>query len=142
MGYTQTESAILAVLTADATFSAPLTGGIHIGPEMSRQVVPAAFDANNELQPCCLIKVESIIPTAVRIPGAGNKFINVLVYQLVGHDAVATCLDRAYQLLHEKDIPGAGAWRITFTDIIPLLPDDALSAHYGSIRFACTVNLA
>lgn len=137
-----TETAIMQRLTADAAFSDPLTGGIYLNVELSRQVTPDAFDENSELRPCCLIRSETTTPRGgVTIPGAATKFVNILVYQGRGSDIVQACLERAYTLLHRQYLPGAGAWEIVFTDLNPNLPDGALNARYGSVRFACTFRI-
>lgn len=62
------ESEVAAILDADATLDALLTGGIHIsgtvGPlGITRETVAAAFDANGYLKPTALVRQRNLVPT-------------------------------------------------------------------------------
>lgn len=62
------EAEIAAILDADATLDALLTGGIHTsvsaGPMgISRDTTPGAFDANGYLKPTALVNQRDKVPT-------------------------------------------------------------------------------
>lgn len=62
------ESEIAAILDADGTLDALLTGGIYVsatvGPlGITRETVEDAFDANGYLLPCALVKQRDRVPT-------------------------------------------------------------------------------
>lgn len=62
------ESEIAAILDADGTLDALLTGGIYVsatvGPlGITRETTPSAFDSNDYLKPCALVKEAAIVPT-------------------------------------------------------------------------------
>jgi len=144
MGIQTAKLAILHLLKADTAFSAPLTGGIYaVGvddvEQISRQDTPDAFDETSELRPCALLKLETTTPFGP-FAHSSRQFIVLYVYQQRGHAVVHAALDRAYDLLHQQDIPGAGAWDVSVTDILPDLPDDILNAAAGYIRFAAVIS--
>lgn len=61
------ESEVAALLEADATLDALLTGGIYVsatvGPlGITRETNPAAFDANGWLKPCALVRERNKVP--------------------------------------------------------------------------------
>lgn len=62
------ESEIAAILDADATLDALLTGGIHqsstVGVNgITRETTPSAFDANGYLKPSALVRQRNRVPT-------------------------------------------------------------------------------
>lgn len=62
------ESEVAAILDADATLDALLTGGIHlsgtVGPlGITRDTVPTAFDGSGYLLPTALVRQRNIVPT-------------------------------------------------------------------------------
>ncbi|MCA9874532.1 MAG: hypothetical protein H6659_18680 [Ardenticatenaceae bacterium] len=144
MGIQTAKTAILDLLKADSAFSTPLTGGIYaVGvdnvEQISRQDTPDAFDASSELLPCALLKLETTTPLGP-YRRSSRQFIVLYVYQQRGHAIVHTALDRAYDLLHKQDVPGAGAWDISMSDVLPDLADDILNAATGYIRFVAIVS--
>ena len=144
MGIQAAKLAILDLLKADSAFSTPLAGGIYaVGvddvEQISRQDTPNAFNANSELLPCALLKLETTTPFGP-FTRSSRQFIVLYVYQQRGHSIVHAALDRAYDLLHQQDVPGAGAWDISMSDILPDLPDDILNASAGYIRFAAIIS--
>lgn len=61
------EAEVAAILDADATLDALLTGGIYtssaVGPlGITRDTVPAAFDADGYLKPCALVRQRDRVP--------------------------------------------------------------------------------
>ncbi len=145
MGINTARTAITAVLTADSTLTTLLTGGIYaVGVnnvrEISRQSTPDAFDANGELLPCALVKLETAVPTGPH-KRAARQFLVVYVYQRSGHSVINTALDRIVDLLDEVDVPAANAWEIRWADLVTDLPEDSLDASMGYVRFSLMVSL-
>lgn len=63
------EAEVAAILEADATLTALLTGGIYtsadVGPlGITRDTTPGAFDADGYLRPAALVKQRNRVPTA------------------------------------------------------------------------------
>jgi hypothetical protein len=145
MGVNTAKLAITAVLTADSAFSTPLTGGVYtvgvddVG-EISLQDTPGAFDANSELLPCALVKLETAVPLGP-YRGSARQYLVIYVYQKLGHEIIDAALDRAIALLDGQDIPDARAWDISWSDVVSDLPDDVLNASMGYVRFSLIVNL-
>lgn len=145
MSVNRAKLAIHDVLVNDTTFAAPLTGGVYaVGvddvEEISRQNTPGAFDGNGELLPCALLKLETAVPLGPYKRSA-RQFLVIYIYQKHGRDLVDAALDRAMDLLDDQDIPEAGAWSIRWADIVSDLPEDALGATMGYVRFSMVVNL-
>lgn len=145
MGVNQAKRAIFEALKGDGAFSSPLAGGVYaVGvdsvEEISRQNTPAAFDENGELLPCALLKLETAVPTGPYRRSA-RQYLVVYVYQKHGRDLIDAALDRAIALLDDQDLPEAGAWSIRWADVVTDLPEDALMAMVGYVRFNMVVSL-
>jgi hypothetical protein len=145
MGVNTARTAITAVLSADETLTTQLTGGIYaVGvndvKEISRQATPGAFDSHGELLPCALVKLETAVPVGPYSRSA-RQFLVVYVYQRTGHAVINAVLDQVVALLHEQDIPEAHAWQIQWSDLATDLPEDALNASMGYVRFTLIVSL-
>lgn len=105
------EADIYAILSADATLLATLTGGVHkresTGIEgITRATVPSAFDSNNYLKPCALIAERATVPDgAVKdlMARVISTRVTVEVYLYCDSSAGYTPLDtaaaRVYALL-------------------------------------------
>jgi hypothetical protein len=52
---------IQTILAADDELMDLLTGGVQAAVEVSRELTPGAFDANQELLPCALVKATTEI---------------------------------------------------------------------------------
>jgi hypothetical protein len=128
------ESDLLASLTGDATLTTALAGGVHEGTQINRNLTPAAFDANKEILPCALLKmeVESPIPPHHR---GSRKFVTVYLYQRVGYDVIRAARDRIYVLWHEQKV-GEKVWQIFHTDDVNDQEDGALECSLIVSRFA------
>lgn len=97
-------TAICDLLTADATLTSILTGGVHNGTdvqEISRQNTPTAFDANQELKPCVLVKAETQTPWGPNRDSA-RLYVQLFFYQRFGYAEIEQAADRAYRLLHRS----------------------------------------
>lgn len=102
---------IEAVLEADATLMALLTGGVHTGvKEIDRTATPSAFDANKELLPCALIKTGTEMPRGP-YKRSTQTSVHIYFYQRVGNTTIESAMDRCYDLLHDKRI-GNGTFAV------------------------------
>lgn len=107
---------IRAYLAADTTLMASLTGGLYAGGEISRQDTPAAFDANNEIEPCGLVALETQVPGLVYADGA-RLFFTVTCWERSGYTNIDAALERVYDLLHEKKIGVTSAlWQVEWVE--------------------------
>lgn len=118
---------VKAVLEADGIFAGYAIGGVYAEPEISRQDTPGAFDANGEIQPCCLVKLANITQNP-QTRFTVRQFVDLFFYQYknAGTDAVDNMADRAYTLLHDKRISGTA--QVFFDSATPDIPEGALSA--------------
>jgi len=120
--------AVYNVLIADSTLTTPLTGGIHMAKEISRQTTPSAFDANQEILPCVLLKLEQGSPIGPHHHAVAFFFVAVF-YQRSGYAVIHVARDRVYDLLHRQCVSSASAWDIRFTDDSPELEDQSSQIH-------------
>lgn len=118
------KAVLKAVLESDAAFMALATGGVHTAVEIGRKDTPAAFDANNEILPCCLIKFETTTPVAPYTHSA-RAFVVFIFYQRSGFAAVDSMRQRVYALLHDICIDGLSAWSVRLADDSPDMEDPA-----------------
>jgi hypothetical protein len=105
------ESDIYAILSADATLLATLTGGVYkresTGIEgVNRTTTPTAFDSNGYLRPCALIAERATVPDGVvkdLMARVVSTRVTVEVYLYADSSAGYTPLDtaaaRVYALL-------------------------------------------
>ncbi len=123
------------VLTGDATLMGILTGGLYdasaVG-EISRQFTPNVFDANLEVLPCGLLRMDSMVPGAVYVRGA-REFFSVLLYQFRGTADIENARTRIFDLLHDKRL--SGAWRVQHTDDVRDARDVVLNCGLLIVRF-------
>jgi hypothetical protein len=123
---------LLSTLTGDATLMATLTGGMHTATEVSRQYTPAAFDANGEVLPCGLLRIETETPAGPYHTSA-RLFALLLWYQRRGYDAIDAAKTRAFTLLHELRL--AGTWQVMHADDLGDAEDEALGCSLSGSRF-------
>ncbi len=123
-----------SALEADAALAALLTGGIHNKVnEINRQLVPDAFDANGEIQPCALIRMGTELKMTDLRRGVQTPF-TVYFYQRSGFDAIDTAMGLAFDVLNEAKI-GTSVWNIRFDVAVYEQRDTALDCSLGSLRF-------
>lgn len=128
---------IKAVLTADTTLMALLTGSVHAGVEVSRQATPAAFDASSkELLPCALVTIESEAPVGPH-ETSSRQYVVIYFYERTGYSTIDQALDRVYALLH-RDHLGSGVWEVTHAGDNRDLEDQALQCSMAFSRYAVT----
>jgi hypothetical protein len=130
--------AIHTLLAADSTLLGYLTGGVHnagtVG-EISRQNTPAAYDANQELLPCALVKGEVDTPVTGPYDDAGAAYFVVILYQRAGADQIDLALNRVYTLLHNQKL--GGTWRVWNVGDLLDQEDQALAARMHTSRYQC-----
>lgn len=110
------ESEVAAILQADATLVALLTGGIYTsataGPNgITRETVSAAFDADGYLRPTALVKQRNVVPTGdvldfdVKLESA-RQMVEVWLYsdQSVGYATLDTAAARVRTLLMGRQL--------------------------------------
>ena len=119
-------------LAADATLAALLPGGLHVAAEISRQLTPAAFDADSELLACGLVKTGGDAP-AGPVAIAGVKLVNVWLYHPTSDEANDTAASRVKALLHKTVLPGTYETRWAF-DSAPFY-EEALKARAAVTRY-------
>lgn len=127
-------SALLAVLTGDATLLATLTGGVYGEAEISRQGTPDAFDASGELEPCALLAVEADDPTGP-FETSSRTFVTMYFYARAGYSAIDTALDRVFALLHRQRVSGEGVWEIRHAGDVRDQRDPALDCAMSMSRY-------
>lgn len=108
-------SAAKALLEADATLLAAATGGIYdldeTGPEGINRTLTAAFDANEIIEPCVLLKTRSSTPNPLlqdegaRYSGV-TEMLEVWFYEDDGYSNIETMRDRVFSLLHAVQLDG------------------------------------
>jgi hypothetical protein len=135
--------AILNRLKADYDFTAALPGGLYGDvSEISRQGTPAAFNSNNELLPCALLKISGNAPVSPYTYGARVSF-ELYFYQRDGYDDIETARERAFTLLHYQKLTPvgstAGCWEIHHTGDVAQQEDEALRCCLEVSRFEAIV---
>ena len=126
------ESDFYAVLNADATLLATLTGGVwrreSTGVEgITRQTASTAFDSNGYLRPCALIAERATVPDGVVKDLMAQKVSTRVVVECylycdagAGYTALDTAAARIYVLLQGKQFTNSletelvncvGRWR-------------------------------
>jgi len=127
------ENDLLASLTGDATLTAALMGGVHSDTQIDRSLTPAAFDANKEILPCALLKMEVESPVPPH-PRGSRKFVVVYLYQRVGYAEIRAARDRIYVLWHEQKV-GEKVWQIFHADDVNDQEDGALECSLIVSRY-------
>lgn len=103
------ETDIEAVLEADVTLMAILTGGVYTAGALglggiNRQDTAVAF-SNGYLQPCALVKQRSFVPDGVVVDhttghASAARVIEIYVYEDAGYTNIDGALARIFTLLH------------------------------------------
>lgn len=97
-------------MEADVTIMAILTGGVHaygsLGPQgITRETVPAAFDANGYLKPCCIVKQRAAVPDGAvddfqTQEASARQVVELWYYQDSGYTSIDAALPRSKVLFH------------------------------------------
>ena len=137
-------AAILDLLSGDSTLMATLTGGLYdagsVG-QISRQGTAAAFDANEEILPCGLLKFSSQGEFGP-YEHSSRLFFSVMLYERVGYGSIETARARVYALLHRERVTpvSGGCWEIRHADDVLDVQDEALGCSLAVSRFWAVVN--
>lgn len=140
-------SAIDTVLSADATLTGLLTGGIYKATdlarlEINRVDVPGAYDANGFMRPMALIKARDQVPSLL-IPDAGERFmdtrqiVEIWLYNdgANGFTTIDSAANRIYTLLHEQRLEGL--YRVKWANLIEHMRDPKMGlAAFNRIDFS------
>lgn len=128
-----------ALLSTDSSLLAVLTGGVHQASEISRQETPTAFDANNELLPCALLKMGTEVPVGPHIHSA-RTFFRIFLYAR-GAAPLETARRRLYAMLHRQrmGLSQDRCLEIAHQDDVFDIRDDALACDLVICRFAATL---
>jgi len=100
------EEQIAALLQADSSLTAILSGGIFIAGDLgaagiSRDATPAAFDADGYLLPCAIVKQRGDVPTFEAGDIAGQvTSANVVVEIYIYEDTTYAAIDAAKPLIY------------------------------------------
>jgi hypothetical protein len=124
-----------AILAADVALMMILTGGIHTGMEITRQGMPAAFDANSEILPCALVKTEVETPWGP-FDGSSRVYVIIFLYERAGNSNIEAALNRIYTLLHRQKLATTyNTWETHHANDILEQEDQALSCAMATSRF-------
>ena len=126
--------AIVALVEADGRLAGLLSGGVHTG-EISRQSTPDAFDANGELLPCALVRIEGEAPVGP-YQNSTQQFIVVTLYQQSGTDIIDTAVTQLFSLLHRVKL--AWTWECRWVGDVRDIEDEALRCSMTLSRFQIT----
>lgn len=108
-------SAAKAILEADATLLATATGGIYDLDETGRlginRTLTSAFDSNEIIKPCVLLKLRSSEPDQALVDEGARyqsttEMLEVWFYQDTGYSSIETMRDRVWALLHAVQLSG------------------------------------
>lgn len=130
-----TKTSLYQILSADATFTALMTGGIHyIVSEISLQATPSAYDANQEIQPCCLIRAETT-QNIGPFRSSGRLYVVLVFYQRTGYSIIDQAAQRARALLNDQVFPAHGLVEVLHIDRVPDGEDTALNCSMYLDRY-------
>lgn len=136
---TSLRDAVRALLAADATLMATLTGGVYHRRGINRTATPAAYDANGKLEPCAVVALETATPVGHSEFDFEQVFFAVYLYEEEGgnYASIDTAADRVRALLHRQTVtisPG-GVHEILHADSVGDQYDDVLRAEMRMERF-------
>jgi len=128
---------IKSLLAADSSLTALVTGGIYAAEdigEITRQSAPAAFDANKEILPCLLIKVDGEADIPPHRTGS-RMMVSIFGYQRSGHATIVAALDKVYVDLHRQKLSGQRVWEVRHANDIHDEEDQGLQCSMDVSRF-------
>jgi hypothetical protein len=138
---------IKTVLEADGTLTAIATGGIYDYDEIGRTGInrtsaPAAFDSNELIKPCILIKLRSDIPDGALMDDAlqyvtSRQIYEIWLYQDTGFDSIDAMIARVFVLLHGVQI--AGTFQVHWLGDATPFRDDEIDANVNRSDYMATV---
>lgn len=126
---------VRALMAADATIAAALTGGLYSTvTALSKAQTAAAFDQFGRVKPCVVIKLEIEAAMGPRL-AFKRQIAQLYFYQSIGQSGIETAMDRARVILPESKL--ANGWIIKFVDSLPDMWDDVLEANMAVVRYEC-----
>lgn len=138
---------IKAILDADATLLVTATGGIWDFEEtgrlgINRTTTAAAFDANEIIKPCVLVKLRSEVPDLVLVDDASQYRSVIATYELWfyeddGSALIDTMIARCYTLLHAVQV--SGTFIVYWMGDAMLVRDDIIDANVNRSDYLATV---
>ncbi len=134
-------AAIVALLQADTTLLALLTGGVHRAQEISRQGTPSAFDTNKEIKPCALVKQETATPWGVH-QDSGRLYVVLYFYERSGYTSIEAARVWVYAMLHRSQVTpvgGGGCYEIRHESDLLDQEDPSLGAAMVVSRYVATI---
>ena len=127
-------TAIYNLLNQDGQLSSILSGGVFDAStttELSVRNTPLAFDANNEIKPCCMMRVTGLTPEPGPHKKAAGWTLEFYLYQRFGYVEIEQARERIFDLLDNRRIAAeggyiAGSWRVEHTADVLRLQEKAL----------------
>jgi hypothetical protein len=139
-----TVSAAKTILEADETLAAAATGGIwdldEAGPNgINRTTTPDAFDDNEIIKPCVLLKLRSATPDGALEDEAAQyvsvrEVLEAWFYEDDGYSNINTMRDRVYMLLHAIQL--TGTFKVLWAGDVRNQRDTELDANVERSEFA------
>lgn len=138
--------AVKALLAADVTLMATLTGGMYDRREISRTLTPDAYDTDGTLKPCGLVSIETTTPHGPKEFDFERVYFVVYLYEEEGnaYAAIDVAKDLVRALLHRQtvSIDTGGVFEILHADSLGDAYDEALRAEMTFERFYAWRNRA
>jgi hypothetical protein len=132
-------SAVKALLAADTTLMAILTGGLYDRRGISRQSTPAAYGATGQIEPCAVITLSSDSRLGPAEMATEEDFFNVYLYEAEGNHyaAIDPAKDRIKLLLDRQTVTvtTGNVIEVRYADGIGDSFDEVLNAEMSTIRF-------
>jgi hypothetical protein len=125
---------VKAALVANGSLMTLLTGGVwNDVEEISRQNTPGAFNAEKEIRPCALIKLNTEIPLR-GYPNSVQTPFTIYFYQRRGYDVIEVAQAYAFSELNGAKV-GDNVWAIEFDNAVYQVRDTTLDCALCSLRF-------
>ena len=134
---TTLRSAIKALLEADDTLTATMTGGLHDSTEISPTSTPDAYDNRGDLRPCGVLRMGTMTPMEP-FDEAERQFFSLYWYEKPGgYTNIDAMKYRAKTLLHVQQVTLDPGWlyEIRQADDFGDSWDDALGCPMSYQRF-------
>lgn len=132
--------AVKALLAADTTLLATLTGGVYDRRGISRTGTPAAYDTTSGLiKPCAVVTVSSDSRIGPAEMSTEEDYLIVYVYEADGNHyaAIDVAKDRIKTLLDRQTVTvtSGKVLEIRYADGIGDSFDEVLNAEMSTVRF-------
>lgn len=123
-------------MQANLPINSLLTGGIHVTDEISRQLTPAAFDANGEILPCALVTTPGEFADGPD-EFAGRLNCTIFFYQRTGYSVIDAAKDLTRTLFHRQKVgdPSDRVFEMRWVNVITEQRDMTLDCSMHVLRF-------